>query len=200
MLRVGLTGGLATGKSSVGRIFESYGCLLVKADALGHQVLEPDGPAFRPVVALFGDSILNQGRIDRKKVGAIVFADADQLKRLNEIVHPLVFELEERALASWERTHPDGIAIVEAAILIETGAYRRYRKIVLAVCPEPEQIRRAIARDGLTEAEVRARLSRQMPLENKRKFADYIIDTSGSVEETERQASIIFGQLRSVSP
>jgi dephospho-CoA kinase len=200
MLRVGLTGGLASGKSNVGRMLESYGCLLVQADVLGHRLLEPDGAAFRPVVALFGDSILRGGRIDRKALGRIVFSDPELLKQLNAILHPLVFELEERALADFARRRPDGIAVVEAAILIETGSYRRYQKIVLAVCSEAEQIRRAVARDGLTEAEVRARLARQMPLEQKRKFADYIIDTSGPVAETEKQTRIVFDQLRSAIP
>lgn len=199
MLRVGLTGGLASGKSTVGRMFESYGCLLVQADALGHQVLEPSGAAFRPVIALFGEGVVREGRIDRKALGRIVFSDPGKLERLNAIVHPLVFELEDRALEDFERGNPDGIAVVEAAILIETGSYRRFRKIVLAVCPEAEQIRRAMARDGLTEAEARQRLSRQMPLEEKRKFADYIIETSGSVAETEKQTRIVFDRLRSTT-
>jgi dephospho-CoA kinase len=199
MLRVGLTGGLASGKSTVGRMFESYGCLLVQADALGHQVLEPDGAAFRPAIALFGEAILQNGRIDRKALGRIVFSEPEKLERLNAIVHPLVFQLEDRALDDYEQTNPHGIAIVEAAILIETGSYRRFHKIVLAVCSETEQIRRAMARDGLTEAEVRTRLARQMPLERKRKFADYIIDTSGPVAETEKQARIVFDQLRSAT-
>jgi dephospho-CoA kinase len=199
MLRVGLTGGLASGKSTVGRMFESFGCLLVEADALGHRVLEPEGAAFRPVVALFGEEILRDGRIDRKALGRIVFSDPAKLEQLNAIVHPLVFALEERALDEFERTNPDGIAIVAAAIMIETGSYKRYEKIVLAVCSETEQIRRAMARDGLTESEVRSRLSRQMPLEEKRKFADYIIDTSGPVAETEAQARAVFAKLRSLT-
>jgi dephospho-CoA kinase len=199
MLRVGLTGGLASGKSTVGRMFESFGCLLVEADALGHRVLEPEGAAFRPVVALFGEEILRDGRIDRKALGRIVFSDPAKLEQLNAFVHPLVFALEERALDEFERTNPDGIAIVAAAIMIETGSYKRYEKIVLAVCSETEQIRRAMARDGLTESEVRSRLSRQMPLEEKRKFADYIIDTSGPVAETEAQARAVFAKLRSLT-
>lgn len=199
MLRVGLTGGLASGKSTVGRMFEKFGCLLVEADALGHQVLEPDGAAFRPVVARFGDGILRDGRIDRKALGRIVFSDPAKLEQLNAIVHPLVFELEEQKLREYERANPQGIAVVAAAIMIETGSYKRYQKLVLAVCPEAEQIRRAMARDGLTEAEVRARLARQMPLEEKRKFADYIIDTSGPVVETEQQAQQVFSQLRSAA-
>lgn len=199
MLRVGLTGGLASGKSTVGRMFERFGCLLVEADALGHRVLEPDGAAFRPVVALFGDQILRDGRIDRKTLGRIVFSDPAKLERLNAIVHPLVFDFEKRLLDEFERTNPNGIAVVAAAIMIETGSYKRYAKIVLAVCPEAEQIRRAMARDGLTESEVRARLSRQMPLEQKRKFADYIIDTSGPVAQTEAQARAVFDQLRSLT-
>jgi dephospho-CoA kinase len=197
MLRVGLTGGLATGKTTVGRLLESYGCLLVEADALGHRVLEPDGAAVGPVIEQFGDGIVREGRIDRKALGRIVFADPEKLKQLNAIIHPLVFALEDRALEEWAQRHPDGIAVVEAAILIETGSYRRFQKIILTVCAEAEQIRRAMARDRLTEAEARARLARQMPLEEKRKFADYIIDTSGPVAETEQQTRAVFDQLRS---
>lgn len=178
-------------------MLESLGCLLVQADVLGHKVLEPDGPAFQPVVEQFGSAILHDGRIDRKALGQIVFADEEKLKKLNAIVHPLVFALEEQAMDSWERDHPQGIAIVEAAIMIEAGSYRRYRKLILAVCPEAEQIARAMKRDGLTEAEARQRLERQMPLSQKYEYADYIIDTAGSMDKTQRQTRAVFESLRS---
>ena len=177
MLRVGLTGGLATGKSFVGAVLEELGCRVLKADELGHAVLEPGGEAYAPVIESFGCEILDdEGRIERKRLAAIVFNDTGKLQLLNSFVHP---------------------AVVEAAILIETGSYRRFHKLVLAVCSEAQQIERAMARDGTPRELVIERLRRQMPLEEKRKFADYVIDTSGTTDDTIEQVRRLHENLRS---
>ena len=199
MLRIGLTGGLATGKSFVGRCLVALGCHLLKADVLGHEALEPGGGAYHSVVAAFGESILDpEGRIDRRRLGAEAFADPDRLERLNAIVHPVVIAREEEWFRQVSSIDPSGIAVVEAAILIETGSYRRFGKLVLTVCPVEQQIERAMKRDALSRDEVLRRLERQMPLDEKRKFADYVIDTSGEKAATVRQVEALHAALRSL--
>lgn len=198
MLRVGLTGGLATGKTFVGRELAKLGCYVIQADALGHQVLEPAGAAHVPVVEHFGVAILTDGRIDRKKLAEVVFHDPGQLEVLNSIVHPFVFVLEDQRLQEIAAKDPSAIAVIEAAILIETGAFRRYEKVILTVCQPEQQIERAMAR-GLSERDARARLERQMPIEEKRRFADYIIDTSGTPESTVEQTRVVYTSLRSLT-
>ncbi len=198
MLRVGLTGGLATGKSFVGAVLEELGCRVLKADELGHAVLEPGGEAYAPVIESFGREILDDaGRIDRKRLAAIVFNDAGKLQLLNSFVHPAVVEREDAWMQQVEDADPSAIAVVEAAILIETGSYRRFHKLVLALCSEAQQIERAMARDGTPRELVIERLRRQMPLEEKRKFADYVIDTSGTTDDTIEQARRLHENLRS---
>jgi dephospho-CoA kinase len=197
MLRVGLTGGLASGKSFVGEALASLGCHLLKADELGHQLLMPGTAVYDRVVETFGRSILDgEGRILRRALASVVFGDAEKLAALNAIIHPAVIEEEERWMRQVEELDPHGIAIVEAAILIETGSYKRFDKIVLAVCSEQQQIERAMKRDGITREEALMRLRRQMPLEEKRKFADFVVDTSGEKEQTLLQVRRLYDELR----
>ena len=201
MLRVGLTGGLASGKSSVGQALVELGCHLLSSDELGHQVIEPDGEAYQAVIREFGRDILETGgSIDRGRLGRLVFGDRVLLGRLNAIVHPAVIAREERWLAAIAAEDPQGIAVVEAAILIETESYRRFQRLILAICDREQQIERAMRRDRLSGGEVRERLARQMPLAEKVKFADYVIDTSGDRENTVRQARAVCRMLRSVKP
>ena len=163
MLKVGLTGGIASGKSFVGEALAAYGCLLIQADEIGHAVLAPGGEAYQPVVREFGDEILtDDGTIDRRALAARVFAD------------------------------------VEAAILIETGSYSRFDKLILVTCAEEQQVERALRREGALESDVRARISRQMPLAKKRKYADFVIDTSGEKEDTLRQTRAVYDVLRRI--
>jgi len=197
MLRVGLTGGLASGKSFVGEALASLGCHLLKADELGHKLLQPGTEVYGRVVDAFGPSILDaEGRIVRRALGSLVFDDPEKLALLNSLVHPAVIEEEERWMRQIESSDPHGIAIVEAAILIETGSYKRFDRIVLAVCSDEQQIARAMKRDGLSREEALARLSRQMPLAEKRKFADFVIDTSGDKEQTLVQVRRLHDELR----
>ena len=201
MLRVGLTGGLASGKSFVGRELENLGCLLIRADELGHQVLAPTGEAYAATVHEFGPTILNPDRtIDRRKLAAIVFHDPAQLARLNAVVHPPVQAQERRLMDQYAAAHPRGIAVVEAAILVETGSYRDFAKLIVAVCSQEQQIERAIARDKMTREQALERLSRQMPLAEKIKYADYVIDTSGAKESTLAQTHAVHQALLELNP
>lgn len=200
MLRVGLTGGLASGKSFVGRALANLGCLLIQADELGRQVEEPGGEAYDGIVKEFGREILTpEGAIDRRRLAALVFHDPERLKRLNALVHPPVKARERQLQEDFARRRPDGIAVTEAAILVETGTFREYDKLIVAICRPEQQIERAMARDGLTREEVMDRVRRQMPLEEKRKHADYVIDTSGAKEDTLAQARAVYNSLRSIT-
>ena len=201
MLRVGLTGGLASGKSFVGRALADQGCLLIQADELGHQVLEPGGEAYDGVIREFGPGIVKaDGTIDRPKLAALVFHDSQRLAALNALVHPPVWARERRLMDEYAAAHPHGIAVVEAAILVETGSYRNYAKLIVAVCSEEQQIARAMSRGGMTREQVLDRLSRQMPLAEKIKYADYVIDTSGAKESTLAQTRGVYQALLALNP
>jgi dephospho-CoA kinase len=199
MLTVGLTGGLASGKSFVSAALAGLGCHVLHADAVGHEVLEPGGEAYQPVIAEFGREILHEdGVIDRRRLAAIVFSDPERLARLNSLVHPVVFRREEEFIRETGVREPGAIVVVEAAILVETGSYRKFDRLVVTVCDRETQIQRAVKRDRLTRPEVEARLSRQLPAEELRKVADYAIDTSGTKEKTLAQVQELYRALRSL--
>jgi dephospho-CoA kinase len=200
VLRVGLTGGLASGKSFVGKTLEDLGCLWIQADELGHRVLEPGGEAYGAVTAEFGSGILKEDRtIDRKKLAAEVFDKPGRLALLNSLVHPPVFRLEEALITEFEARNPSGIAVLEAAILVETGSHRRFDQLIVVHCSEEQQLERALHRKGFSREEVLARLRRQMPMEEKLRLADYVIDTSGSKEHTVEQVKKVYELLRSIA-
>jgi len=200
MLKVGLTGGLACGKSFVGDRLGELGCTIIQADELGHQVLAPGGEAHDAVIREFGPGVVNGGgQIDRNLLAAAVFNSPERLARLNALVHPSVVRREEELAAECAAREPHGIFVVEAAILIETGSYKRFDRIVLVACREDQQVERAMRREGSTEAGARARISRQMPLDEKRKYAHFVIDTSGEKEDTVRQTRAVYDALRRIA-
>jgi dephospho-CoA kinase len=197
MLRVGLTGGLASGKSFAASEFERLGCAVLQADKLGHRILAEDLEARDEIVREFGQGILSEdGAISRKALSAIVFSDKTRLQRLNAIVHPRVFAGLERFFGEVETRDPDAVAMVEAAIMIESGSYKRYQRLVLAACPRELQIERFMRRDAASRQEAESRIARQMPLEDKRRFAHFLIDTGGTEAETLRQVRTVYGRLR----
>jgi dephospho-CoA kinase len=199
VLKVGLTGGLACGKSFVGEALAKWGCHLLRADELGHEVLLPGGEAYAAVVREFGSAVLGpDGVVDRRALAAQVFGKPERLALLNSLVHPPVMRREEEWLARSVAEDPRGIAVVEAAILIETGSYRRFDKLIVVTCDMERQVQRSMKRDGASREAVLARLSRQMPLAEKRKFADFVIDTSGTKEETVCQARAVYEALRRI--
>lgn len=197
MLKVGLTGGYASGKSFVASCLERLGCHLIYADKLGHQVLEPGGEAYRPTVEAFGDRILTpERRIDRKKLGAMVFRAPELLRILNGIVHPAVFRLEERELAAWSAQYPAGVAVIEAAILIETGRYTTFDRLIVTACAQETQITRGMKRDSVSRQQALVRIEQQLPLEEKKRYAHYVIDTDGTEEHTTQQVNDVFNDLK----
>ena len=199
MLKVGLTGGLACGKSFVGQALADLGCHLIQADELGHEVLLPAGEAYADVVREFGRGILSEdGTIDRKRLAAEVFGKAGRLEALNRLVHPHVFRRERELMDGFAKSDPHGMVVVEAAILIETGTYKNYDRLILVECEEEQQVARALKRDHTDQADVLARIRRQMPLDEKRKFAHYVIDTSGSKEDTLRRVREVYDALRRI--
>jgi len=199
MLKVGLTGGLACGKSFVGQALADMGCRLLQADQLGHEMLVPGGEAYAPVLREFGPGILGEnGAIDRRALASLVFGNPERLALLNSFIHPTVQRYEEEWMARVAAEDPHAIAVVEAAILIETGSYKRFEKLVVVVCDDEQQIERSIKRDGVSREEVLARLRRQMPLTEKRRFADFVIDTSGTKDETLRQTRAVYESLRRI--
>ncbi|MEO7649349.1 MAG: dephospho-CoA kinase [Bryobacteraceae bacterium] len=197
MLKVGLTGGLASGKTFVGQSLAELGCYLIQADVIGHEVLLPSGAAYQGVIDEFGEGVLAEdGTIDRRRLAAQVFSSPEILRVLNGIVHPVVRQRTDQLIAEYAAQDPDAIIVVEAAIHIETGGYRRFDKLILAVCTEAQQVERAMKRDGSTQADAEARLRNQMSLAEKLKFADYVINTSGTKEATLRQVEEVYDLLR----
>lgn len=200
MLKVGLTGGYATGKSFVAQELERLGCHVIYADRLGHSALEPGGEAYAPAIELFGPSILQpDGLIDRKKVATLAFSNPVLLERLTSYVHPAVFRLEESMLQAIQRQDPTGIAVLEAAILIETGRHAAFDRIILTTCDPETQIARGMKRDGVSREEAMRRIARQMSLAEKRPHADYVIETDGSKTDTIHHIQSIFRELRSLA-
>ena len=199
MLTVGLTGGLASGKSHIAKELARLGCHVIDADALGHEVLLPSGEAYAPVIQEFGDTILDLDQtINRKKLAAIVFAQPERLQSLTAIVHPAVRRLGDARRAAFKAQDPTGIFVYEAAILVETGGFRGFDKLIVASCPEEIQIERAMARDGSTRQAALARLSRQLPLSEKLRHADYVIETDGPMEQTMEQTRQVYEKLHGV--
>jgi dephospho-CoA kinase len=197
MLRVGLTGGYATGKSFVGRELEALGCRLILADNLGHDVLLPDSDGYEAAIHLLGPQIVNSdGLIDRKKVANVVFRDPQLLDRLSEIVHPLVRARETALVEQYRQEDPNAVIVTEAAILIETGRHKSFDRLIVTACSAEVQISRAMKRDDLTREEVLERISRQIPLEEKRRYAHYVVETDGPKENTITQVRAIYDDLR----
>jgi dephospho-CoA kinase len=196
MLRVGLTGGYATGKSYVASELERLGAKIIYADTLGHEVLLPSGEAYAPALRLFGPDILAaDGLIDRRRLGQIVFGRPEQLKQLSDIVHPGVRRLEEKLVAAYVEREPRAVIVTEAAILIETGRYKDFDRLIVTVCSPETQILRAIKRDHVSRDEVMERVGRQMPSDQKAAYAHYVVNTDGPKTATAARVESIYSEL-----
>jgi len=199
MLRVGLTGGMGCGKSTVAAMMRALGCHVIEADPLAHKLIEPGQPAFQEVVRAFGADILHSdGHVDRSKLGAIVFADMDKLLRLNAIVHPRVLKELERLFSEYAVTNPQGVAVIEAALLIEAGYVKHLDRLVVAWCKPEQQMERLLAR-GMSREQIEQRFAAQMPLEEKRRRADDVVDCSVPLEETRAQVERLVAQLKQLA-
>lgn len=201
MLKVGLTGGIATGKSFVLGVLNKLGCEVLDSDRTARDVVEPGQPAFEEIVAYFGKQVVTtDGKLDRAKLGEIVFTDTAKREKLNSIVHPRVYEAQARWLAEIERGNPQAITIIDAALLIETGSFRRFDKLIVVHCEPEIQLERLMARNNLTREEAVARISSQMPSAEKLKYADFAINTSLGFEDTRNQVESLYQQLRELQP
>lgn len=195
MLAVGLTGGIACGKTVIRRRFEAQGVPTLDADRVVHGLFAPGTEVTQAVGARFGANVLAaDGSVDRKALGAIVFQDAAARESLEAIVHPKVFEAIETFLDNSRHQSAD-IAVVDAALMVETTSYERYDRIVVAYCPPEVQQQRLMTRDGLSREQSQRRIDAQMPVEEKRDLADYVIDTSGTLEQTLQQTDKVLEQL-----
>ena len=200
MLRLGLTGGIASGKSAVAAMLCEMGFAVLDADALAHKLIEPGQAAYAEVLQEFGPSIADtSGRIDRAKLGAMVFADLAKLDRLNAIVHPRVAEVILSQFEVWRRSGVRDAVFVEAALLIESSIHKKLDGLVVVWCRPEQQLERLLAR-GFSESEARRRIAAQLPVEEKLRQATEKIDCSGSLEETRRQVEALAVKLRRTQP
>jgi dephospho-CoA kinase len=196
MLKVGLTGSIAVGKSFVCDVFRELGCHVLDADKTARDVVKKGTPGLAKIVSEFGEDILTvDGDLDRPKMASIVFADEKMRLLLNSIVHPLVFESQNAWLEAREADDPNGIAIVDAALMIESGGYRRFEKLIVVWCEPEIQFERLIKRDGLSEADARKRTQSQMPQDEKKRYADFLIDTSDGFDPTRVQCGRVHSKL-----
>jgi dephospho-CoA kinase len=201
MLKVGLTGSIAVGKTYVCECFRELGCYVLDADQTAREVVAAGTPGLKAVVENFGVEVLSpEGELDRPRLAGIVFADEEKRKLLNSIVHPLVFEAQDAWLQDLEKTDPNGIAIVDAALMIESGGYRRFSKIIVVWCETAIQLQRLMLRNNLTGVDARKRIAAQMPQDEKKRYADFLIDTSEGFEAARYQTIEVFTQLKLLTP
>ncbi len=196
MIIIGLTGGIASGKSLVAGVFKDLGAHVIDADKIVHELLAPGEEAWREVREHFGGSILFPDKtIDRRKLGEIVFSDPEERGWLNNCLHPRVFAAYRAKIKRLGSRDRDAVVVFDAALLIETGFHAKMDATVVVYADEEQQLRRLMERDRLTPAQARTRIKSQMPLGEKRSRADYVIDNTGNREETERQAREVFARL-----
>lgn len=200
MLRVGLTGSIAVGKSFVTQVLAESGCRVIDADEVARRVVEPGSEGLRAVVGAFGEEVLQEdGTLDRKRLGALVFGDEGRRALLNSLLHPLIMEAQDEQLRRWEEEDPRGVGVVDAALMIESGGYRRFDKLIVVHCRPEAQLERLMKRDGLAREEAERRVAAQMPQEEKLRYADFAIDTTGGFEETRRRTLEVFESLRALA-
>jgi dephospho-CoA kinase len=198
-LPFGLTGGIACGKSTVANYFQELGAYIIDADRLGHESIEPGHPAYQQIVHYFGKEILAaDGTIDRKKLGARVFADPQQLQALNAIVHPRIIARTRELTAQEQSRSPHAVIIVDAALIFEAGIAGTVRKVIVAWCRPEQQLDRLMAKTGIPRGEAQRRIEAQIPVEKKRRRADYVIDCSRSLAETRLQVEELFPRLQAL--
>jgi dephospho-CoA kinase len=194
-----LTGGIATGKSHVLRYFAELGAAVIDADRIAREVVRPGLPAHGEIVQAFGDEVLDKsGEIDRKALGVLVFSCPARLRRLNAILHPRILGAEDERVRELEtgspgRTHR--MVVVDAALMIEVGSYRKYDQLVLVYCPPSTQLKRVVQRDGISEDQARERIATQLPLLRKVAYADYVIETSDEPSRTRAQVEFVYRDL-----
>lgn len=196
MLKVGLTGSIAVGKSFVVGVLAELGCRVLDADQTAREVVAPGTPALKALSEAFGNEILRaDGTLDRSRLGAIVFADEGRRLELNSILHPFIIAAQDDQIRQWEQETPEGIAVVDAALMIESGGYLRFDKLIVVHCRPEIQLERLVSRNGLSLAEAQQRIAAQMSQDDKMKHADFLIDTSAGFESARQQTEAVFREL-----
>ena len=197
MLIVGLTGGIASGKSLVAKVFRDLGAHIIDADKIVHELLEPGQQAWKEVVEYFGpEVVLPDETIDRRKLGEIVFNHGEKRAWLNQCLHPKVFEVYTAHVKHLCARAPHDIVVLDAALLIETGYHKKMDRVVVVYAGPEQQMERLTSRDRFSREQALARMRSQMPLGEKRKQADFVIENTGTREETEQQARKVFQKLK----
>jgi len=200
MLRVGLTGGIASGKSTVGRMLGELGCRVIDSDRITRQLFEAGSPVNAAVAEAFGPRVVaSDGTIDRKILGELVFENTELRQKLNSIVHPAINQRQSEFLAHAAAEDSHAIGIVEAALIVEVGTYKNYDKVIVVTCSPKIQRERLRERSGLTPQQIETRIASQMPLEEKIKVADFVIDNSGDIGKTRQQVEEVYRQLRAIA-
>lgn len=200
MLRVGLTGSIAVGKSFVASVLAELGCHVLDADQTAREVVAEGSPGLRAIVENFGKEVLQADEtLDRARLGRLVFADEKQRRLLNSILHPFIIAAQDEQLRRWEELDPQGIGLVDAALMIESGGYKRFDKLIVVHCRPEAQLQRLIARNGLTREEAERRIAAQMPQEEKKSYADYLIDTSEGFIKTRQETEKVYRALSALA-
>lgn len=200
MLRVGLTGSIAVGKSFVSGVLTELGCRVTDADESARRVVEPGTEGLRALVEAFGAEVLRaDGTLDRARLGAVIFNDAARRELVNSIIHPLIIAEQDATLRSWEEKDPRGIGVVDAALMIESGGYKRFDKLIVVHCRPEVQLERLMRRNGFSREEAERRIAAQVSQEEKLRFADFAIDTSEGFEDARRQTEEVFRSLRALA-
>lgn len=196
MFVIGLTGGIASGKSTVSRLLKELGATILDADVIAREVVEPGQPALAEIAAAFGPEVLREdGSLDRARLGALVFGDGEARARLNAITHPRVIRRINELLEEERRANPRGVAVVDAPLLLEAGMGHLVDEVWVVAADEETQLRRLMRRDGLSRAEAMRRIRAQMPLAEKLRQADRVIDTGCTLEETARQVRSLWNLI-----
>lgn len=197
MQLIGLTGGIATGKSTVSAMLKKAGAIVVDADRIARDVVKKGLPAYREIVAQFGTEVLlPDGEINRNMLGDIIFNDHQKKQLLNSIVHPYVNEEVNRQIIQIQKTHPNAVIVLDIPLLIEAGMYDDLSEIIVVYTPQDIQIQRLMQRDRISEADALARVQSQMSIEEKKQQATLVIDNSGTIENTRRLTLDIFKRLK----
>lgn len=197
MLRVGLTGSIAVGKSYVASVFAELGCHVLDADQTAREVVSPRSPGLEAVVKEFGGEVLNvDGALNRQYLGTLIFADEEKRQKLNHILHPFIIARQDEIMREWEREDPNGIGIIDAALMIESGGYKRFDKLIVVHCRPEAQLERLMLRNSLSREEAQARIDAQMPQAEKQKYADFLIDTSDGFEPTRTRTTEVYNSLK----
>ena len=197
MIAGGLTGGLGSGKSTVAAMFSKLGSVAINSDEIGRSMMQPGTVVYDRIVSGFGSDVVDaDGQLDRAKLANIVFNNMDRLKHLNAIVHaPVLREIDRQVQLNRQRD-PQSVVLVESAVLFEAGQHRRFDRIIVVWCRPEQQVERFMARTQISESDVQRRMAAQMPGDEKKSLADFVIDTSGSLDETERQVREVYSQLQ----